>query len=39
LMQEISGILLEQALCFHGDILCGPGPAPRRDVQIAFGTK
>jgi len=39
LMQEISCVLIEQALCFHGDIFCGPGPAPGRDVQIAFGAK
>jgi len=39
LMQEISCVLIEQALCFHGDMGCGPGLAPGRDVQIAFGAK
>src|SRR5438034_8973649 len=39
LMQEISCILIEQALCFHGDISCGPGPALRRKIQVAFGSE
>jgi hypothetical protein len=36
-MQETTGVFVEKALRCGGDVLRRPGPAMRREIQVAFG--